>query len=302
MAIRMRSYHWNKDFQLVQQFLTGMFDEQTPFQNWLPSKFENMKFGPCGTEYLDEEDEYVKVWEDGSRVVAITIVKPSGECWIQIHPIYREQEDKIINWIEKRIHANHSLPGDEKKPFFLVAKSDRYRENILSEKGYTNRGLCEHNRFRPVDLEIPSYSLPDGYEIRTVKMKDDYEKYRKAIVSVFPHCSKMTRSLADTYIQAQFYHPELDFVVVAPDETFVAFTTVRLDPVGLLAELEPVGVHPNHRKLDLAKAIISEALMRLQTFNPRFIAILGAATTEGAIKLYDGLGFTKEDVQLWVQQ
>ena len=66
-----------------------------------------------------------------------------------------------------------------------------------------------------------------------------------------------------------------------------------------MAELEPVGTHPDHRGKGLAKAVCGESIRRVLKYNPTCIVILGAASTEGAAKLYSSLGFEKEDVHLW---
>jgi len=63
MGIRMRDYHWTKDFETVRRFLTDIFHIRNAYTNWISSQLENLKFGPGGTEYLDEEDEYLKIWE-----------------------------------------------------------------------------------------------------------------------------------------------------------------------------------------------------------------------------------------------
>jgi predicted N-acetyltransferase YhbS len=141
--------------------------------------------------------------------------------------------------------------------------------------------------------------LPDKYSIRRVDVEKDFELYRTVIGSVFAHCKNMTLHLAKVYSEAEFYNKDLDLVVVAPDGTFAAFTTVRIDPVSRLAEFEPVGVHPNHRNKGLAKTIISEGLQRLQTYDPQAIVILGAASTDAATQLYDSLEFSRSDIHIW---
>jgi ribosomal protein S18 acetylase RimI-like enzyme len=67
----------------------------------------------------------------------------------------------------------------------------------------------------------------------------------------------------------------------------------------MIVEFEPVGTHPDHRKLGLAKSIILEGLKRLKSYNPSIVCIPGAAVNEGAVRLYDSLGFAKEDVVIW---
>ena len=304
----MRSFHWNEDYTKVRNFLFYTYNLTKTFQNWIPSMFENIKMGPGGTEYEDEEDEYIKIWEDPSisneeqKIVAVTICKPSGDCRILIHPNYRAHERDLVSWLENQRKGMKEEPNQELQLYFFVDEVDSIRLSLLKDMGYEDKGVDEHNRILPVDISIPEVKLPDNYSIRHVDVEKDFKEYRDVLTSVFPHCANMTPNLARIYSEAEFYKAELDIVVVAPDKTFAAFTTVRIDPVSKLAELEPVGVHPDHRKLGLGKAIIFEGLRRLQKYNPEAIVILGAASSEAATKLYDSIGFSRTDVHIWAKK
>ncbi|MHA2084932.1 MAG: GNAT family N-acetyltransferase [Candidatus Thorarchaeota archaeon] len=307
MTVKMRSFHWDEDFALVRSFLIETYNLTHSFQNWIPSMFENRKFGPGGSEYTDEDDEQVKLWEEfddqeepaESNIVAVTICKPSGYGFIQIHPSYRPLEKDLVLYMEKQRKSQGSKTDREIELNFTVAESDDIRKGVLEELGYENRGVEEHNRIRPIDQAIPEYTLPEGYEIKHVDIMKEFLKYRDLQASVFRHMANMTENQARIYSTAEFYNPELDFVAVDPDGNFTAFCTVRIDPIGKIAEIEPVGTHPDYRKLGLAKAIICEALQRARKYQPSVMVILGAAPTEGATRLYDSIGFSREDVHLW---
>jgi len=266
--------------------------------------FENMWRGPCGPEYVDEEDEQVKIWEDdekkdsANQIVAVTIIKPEGDCRILIHPEYRHLERELVLWLEEQI-KNYQKDQDKKLVFFCVNDWDLYRQELLQELGYEDKGPAEHERIRPLSLPIPEVVLPEGYVIRDVDVETEFEKYHSVLSSVFRHCAVMTRYLAKNYSEAEFYNKELDLVVVTPDGNFAAFTTVRIDPVSRFAELEPVGVHPDHRRKGLGKAICCEGLRRLQKYDPQSVTIIGAAATEAATKLYDSLGFSRTSIHYW---
>ncbi len=307
MSLKMRSFTWEKDFELVRAFLIFTYNLTRSFENWIPSMFENIKFGPCGREYQDEEDVYIKIWEDArdsdissvTNVVAVTFCKPSGDCWIQIHPDYRSSEKEILLWLEeqRRINSGENI---EPELCFRVDETDDKRIALLTELGYKDYGLKEYNRTRPVDAPIPEYQFPEGFTIRSVDMEQDFVQYRKVQATVFPHCSQMTRRTARIYSMASFYNKDLDLVAVDSRGNFAAFCTVRMDPVSRIAELEPVGTHPDYRKLGLAKSVIYEGLRRLQKYRPSSLYILGAAPSEAANRLYDSIGFTeKTEVHIW---
>ena len=114
MPIRIRSFHWEQDFELVRSFLIETYNLTRTLANWLPIRFENRKFGPCGTEYLDEEDDLVKIWEEvnettqSSKIVAVTVLESGFRYSINIHPDYRIIEEDILHWIEEHVKNSTS--------------------------------------------------------------------------------------------------------------------------------------------------------------------------------------------------
>ena len=303
MTILMRSFHHREDFNIVREFLIETYNITKTYLNWIPSMFENIWRGPCGqTEYKDEEDEYVKIWENEIReVIAVTICKPSGECWIFIHPEHRGYENYLIEYLEKQQIDTRSDEEDAKM-HFVVEAGDTHRETILNERGYENKGVCEHNRILPEYYEVTNITLAQDYTLRHADIEKEFGKYKAVESAVFKHCKNMTLKQAKIFSEAEFYTPELDIVVVAPDESFAAFATGRLDPVSKLAEVEPVGVHPEHRRKGLGKAVVLECIRRLQRQGAKAIVILGAASTEEATHLYDSLGFSRTNVNIWVKE
>ena len=309
MSLKIRDFHWNADFELVRDFLSESYNITKDLFNWIPQRFENRKFGPCGTEYQDEEDNLVKIWElieensKSKRIVAVTIYNPTSTYWLLIHPNYRNFEAEIIDWIEIQRKDMKKYGNDKLAIHFYINSSDKFRINLLKELGFHSEGSDECTRIRPLEMEIPDYSLPEGYSIRHVNVVEDFENYREVIGKVFPHCNKMTRSLAEKYSKASFYKPKLDLVVVAPDKHFAAFCTMRFDPKSRIAELEPMGTHPDHRRKGLGKALIYEALKRVKKYQPSLICISGAASNPAADALYNSLGFEKmDDIILWVKE
>ncbi len=299
MPIVMRDFVWSEDFELVHTFLLKLYNLTSKLHNWIPTRFENRKFGQCGTKYEDEEDNEVKIWMDGKKIIAITILEGT-DLVINAHPDYKFAELEIIQWAEEERRKLKDKTVEENVLNITTLELDVQRIKLLEKLGYINTGFVCYSRIRPSDLEIPDYELPEGYEIKQLNMEIDFAEYHEVISSVFKHCSKMTEESARFFTKASFYNPDLDLVVVAPDDSFAAFCTIRLESERIIAEFEPVGTHPNHRKLGLAKAVMLVGLKRLENYQPTVVCIPDAAATAGANKLYDSIGFTeKEEVQIW---
>ena len=302
MTYKMRAYHYDLDIDDARRFLGDIFIRSKKHYAWVPSRLENERYGPCGSEEVREDDSKIRIWEctdeNVASIVALTILEPSGYFWINIHSDHEELVRKIIPAVEEQRKQMRKNDKEELKIGTPVPVGFKSLIDILQEFGYEDRGICEHNQVRPPDTPPPDFQSLEGYTVRDVKLPEDFEPYSEVVNTVFSHCG-MTEKLAMFYTEAGFYHDELDLVTEAPDGSFASFVTVRIDPLTRMAELEPVGTHPNHRGKGLAKAVCAEGIRRVQKYNPTCIVILGAASTEAAANLYKSLGFIKEDVHLW---
>ena len=299
----MRDYQFDQDFDSGRRFLGDLFKLTGEHFACVPSALENERYGQCGTGYTQKDDDGIKIWEhvgeEGPTIVALTILKSYGLFYLNVHPDHQDLVREIIPALEEQ--RKQMSKGDEEELKIGATINVSFKTQIahFKELGYEDGGVDAHDRIRPLDLPPPDFRPPIGYSVRQVCLPEDYEKYKAVLSSVFPHCSTMTEEMARLYTEASFYNDELDLVVEAPDGSFAAFVTVRIDPINSMAELEPVGTHPNHRGLGLGKAVCAEGIRRVQKYNPSCIVILGAASNEGATRLYDSLGFTKEDVHIW---
>ena len=300
MTITQRPFHWNEDFERVRAFVIEAFQAARPHMNWIPTRVENVAFGPCGAEYSDKEDEYIRQWIVGDRIVAFTMVRPSGECWINVHPNHTMHVEELVEAVEQQFLQMKKGSNEDPKIEIFVPHSFEELESALEDRGYSVAGLEGYIRERPTHLPAPDYELPEGFIVRHVDIEEDFEEYRRAQSAVFSHCGNMTPGLAKRYSCASFYNAELDLVAVAPDGHFAAFCTVRVDPVSKITEFEPVGTHPDYRKLGLATAAICEGLKRLQKYSPTNVCIPGAAPTPAADRLYESLGFANTGrINIW---
>lgn len=309
METRMCNYQWMRDFETARKFLADIFNIRKAYTNWIPSELENLKFGPGGTKYLDEEDEYLKIWEVfdeaqqiAPKIVVVSYAKPSGNCWLSIHPNHTSVAREMVSWMQSRVKEMKKDEGEEVNMNFVVDDDDEEFIQLLSDMGFQKGEIEGDKQVRPIDSPVPAYSLPKGYTIRNAVIEKDFQRYREVQMAVFPHIVSMSKELLQLYSTASFYHEDLDIVAVDPYGEFAAFCTARIDPLSKIAELEPVGTHPDHRKRGLAKAVICESLKRLEKYRPSAVVILGAAPTGQARRLYESMGFVNEGARhYWFQ-
>jgi predicted N-acetyltransferase YhbS len=138
---------------------------------------------------------------------------------------------------------------------------------------------------------LPSIpALPVGYRLRHVVPPGDLEARVQVHRAAFAP-SRMTREKYELLLGQRHYDPQRDIVAVAPDGSFAAFANAWLDPVAGIGELEPVGTHPDHRRLGLALATVVAALHALREQGARDCVVLSATSSDASGPLYAKAGF-----------
>jgi ribosomal protein S18 acetylase RimI-like enzyme len=217
------------------------------------------------------EKHEIAVWGTGDdcRAWAMRTVK-SGDVDFLVHPKSPELLDDLLAW---------SGPS----PVWTLEAC----AEPLVELGYERHGdeWYEHHVGRLDSLPEPV--VPDGFTLRHVE-PDDLERR----VDVHRAAFAPSRVVPESYAHVQAappYRHELDWVVEAPDGRFAAFALCWLDEENGVAELEPVGTHPDFRRLGLARAV-SIAALRASEAQTGVVYSYGGSI---ASALYDSIGLQR---------
>ena len=296
MKIVTRAYNSDEDLKSVMTFLREVFNETSSYQNWFPDRFENSHEGGGSVHWVDD----IRIWEEmddkstpSRKIVALANPESLNDYFIQIDPAYSFLEREIFIWIERHCLEKKRNPNKKEKIRIHTIEGNSVRELLLSELGYKKGEASMYLRLRPVDLPIPDVGCPESYEIRSVKGKSDYDQLASITRLVFGHGEWFNAQVYEGITRCSFYKKDLDLVAIAPDGTFASFCTFRMDPISRITNLEPVGTHPSHRRLGLAKTLIFEGLRRATRYNPALFYV-GGANTPAANRLYDSVGYTEK--------
>ena len=287
MPILSRGYTPDPDFPKIQRFLFEIHKETGTFQNWLPSRFEN--------NHLDHVED-IMIWEDKAqgRIMAVANPETKTLYFIQIRPGHPSLLETVIRWIEAHTATKKPDPAKEQKIHIINLEGDREREAALRRRGFERGPVYGVLRVRDLDAPIPDAPAPEGFTIRAVQGREDFEKLAANIRTIFGHGEWFTADTLEGIARGSFYIRDLDLVAEAPDGSIASFCTFRVDPVSRATELEPMGTHPDYRGLGLAKSLISEGMRRLKKYDPLLLYIDGAADNPGANRLYEATGFEKK--------
>ena len=296
IRINYHYYDHARDFALIRNFLMNIFSILHVFQYFIPSNIENNKYGTCGTIYTEKDDINLSFFcsleneNPPNSLIAISFFNFYNMIMLEVHPNFKEYESEIISQLEiiyKGKNGNNSVS-------FVLNDVDTQKEQILTNKNYKKQLYDLSFRIRALNEPIPDVQIPKGFTIRNIKGKEDYPNLIKVVGTTFEHCRQnMTIDKIIFLTQAEFYHQDLDLIVVNPEGEFVAFTTIRLDKTSGIVEFEPVGIHPRFRRMNLSKALVCEGLKRLIFFNPKLICLTQANNDEPPDKFYNDMNFNK---------
>jgi ribosomal protein S18 acetylase RimI-like enzyme len=140
---------------------------------------------------------------------------------------------------------------------------------------------------RPATIDVPS--PPAGYQVRAVREDELGQRVEAHRAAWNPHAlpwpvghrpsyppDATSGHDLETYRRvrgAWMYDRSLDLVVVAPDGSFAGCSIVWLDPRTGVAEIEPLGVVPAHRRRGVAQALCHEAMRRVAEAGGRELVI-----------------------------
>jgi ribosomal protein S18 acetylase RimI-like enzyme len=159
----------------------------------------------------------------------------------------------------------------------VAAGADRLAVSALEQDGLTVESLlaagfapAEERPFDamvlPLDGTLREPSLPQGFRVRHVEGEEDLARrvaVHRSAWSVFGP-SRVTETSYRNVMTAWPYRPELDWVIEAPDGSFVSSCLVWFDEENRAGELEPVGTDPAYWRRGFGVAVCAAALRALR--------------------------------------
>ena len=229
-----------------------------------------------------EPERRTRTWRDGDEVVAWGWLTPPGELEAVVHPSRPNLVPEVVAWFEAEATA------DELEVWSL--EEEPHWTDELERRGY-RRDEIHFARLVRSTAGVDAPDVPGGYRVRSLVGAADIparvEVQRAAFVSTMTE-EKYAR------VQSTWpYRLELDVAVEAPDGSFAAFATAWLDDENRVGELEPVGVHPDHQRRGLGRAVCLAALRALadQGADTAVVFARGDAGYPAPLALYRSLGF-----------
>jgi len=207
----------------------------------------------------------------------------------QVHPGHAALVDEVIGW--------YATVAADIERTVMPRAADQFALKRWAAHGYQTDpaslgdtgSWTQLNERDLTDVEQPV--LPDGFRFRTAD-----EAGPEAAVQAHVDAWAPSTYTAEGYAgvrRTTTYRGDLHVLVEAPDGTMAASTIMWLDEANKTAEFEPVGTHPDYRRLGLGTAMLLHGmhLAREAGATHMTVGCLGAPGHPNARGLYYGVGF-----------
>ena len=129
---------------------------------------------------------------------------------------------------------------------------------------------------------------PSGYQVRSLAGENEVAAYVATHRAAF-NSENMTVAWRARTLRQPNYVRDTDVVAVTHAGDIAAFCVGWLD--GSRGQVEPMGVHPEHQRHGLGRAVLLEGLRRLAAHGATDIYVETDNYRDAALALYEAVGF-----------
>jgi mycothiol synthase len=242
----------------------------------------------------------IYVWDDPhqpDRILGWSLIIPGETFDMYPRPELRgtPQAEAMYLWAEQKLIEETRHANRDSIAMFWVSEHDDFLNPWLTGRGYA---IAYRDVFMNRDLAaLPEPIRPDGFTVRSCHGVDEVEARARAQHGSFSSTAPFDRYVArfKRFMQSPVYDPDRDVVAASAEGSIGAFCITWLDPVNRSGLFEPVGTHPDFQRKGLGKAVMIEALHRLQRLDMERAIVCTGEENQAAIRLYESVGFKITD-------
>jgi ribosomal protein S18 acetylase RimI-like enzyme len=196
-------------------------------------------------------------------------------------------------WSVARLTDLVRARGEAQVRTMWILETDDVRRAWLEAEGFTPAAEGLFAFAQPLTGRVPVAAPPDAFSVRACRGEAELEARACAQHGAFQSKLEWGRYLDRfrRFMRSAVYDPERDRVAVAPDGRVAAFTITWHDHAVGDGLFEPVGTHPDFQRRGLGRAVITDALARMQAAGLRRALVCSATDNPAAVGLYQSCGF-----------
>lgn len=264
---------------------------------------------PKGTSVIDFEEviqtrsvqDATRLWFAKGQLISFAYVDDYNNLCFDLLPDRSSDdlESEIVAWGLQCMRERSQSDGEEATLDASCTGSNIERIQLLERHGFEQQAVRSLHFERALSIPIPPLKLPAGYQIRTVRgaseVADLVALHRLAFGS-----DRMTAEYRLAMMHAPQYEPRFDWVAQSSSGTLAAFCIGSFDEEDpSIAYLDPVGTHPDHRRLGLAGSMMGYGMTVLAERGVKLVKFGTSSENMGMQKLGEQLGFSCRSESVW---
>jgi GNAT superfamily N-acetyltransferase len=236
--------------------------------------------------------ELVKIYEVNGEIQGFTLNQPFAngfDVFVKPDVGKGELRELLETAYQTTRQHKYSIGRQETAVNTDVDETDRLRQEIFRELGFTQGENWLNSALRDLSEPIAKPELLEGFVIRHSRM-DDYEQLAAVHSGAF-NSNWNAEVYRDEVMSKPGYAPEREMVVVAPDGRFAAFCIYWLDEVNKIGLFEPVGAHSDFQRKGLTRALMNQTLCLMKEQGMEQAEIGHETDNPASSNLYASVGF-----------
>ncbi|MBA2248403.1 MAG: GNAT family N-acetyltransferase [Chloroflexia bacterium] len=241
-----------------------------------------------------------QLWHDADGEIVAWVILQHEWATIDfaIRPDLQESAlaSDVLRWGVGRLEDEAAQANDPMTCYVSAHEHDRNRISLIESAGFTPADWSYLHLGRDLQEPIDSAILPDGYHIRTLAGIPEVGAYVAAHRDAFGSTA-MTSEWRRTTLADPRYVADLDLVAVAPDGAIAGFCVTWITPStnafasGRIAQVEPFGVSPSHRRRGIGKALLADAMQRARIMGATRLQVDTVSENDASRGTYAAAGF-----------
>ena len=280
------------DFSLMVE-LANQFREDSFHVSDLPYRFSSWA--------LDDPENACFWYDENGKLLAWAVMQtPFWTVDLVLNPQFaRYLFPRILTWIDQRARSIRVGKYGHSAWYIPTFSEQSHFIRVLEKDGFICQSFLDENAWSKVWMERSNssvsrkYLLPPGFIIRTLLGNEEVPSYVYLHQETF-ETKNMTIPWRENTIRQSSYRADFDLVIEAPDGRLVAFCIAwinEFDPTERIAQIEPLGCHPDFRNLALGRIILADMLERLFETGIQKINVETDGYRDSAFRLFQNLGF-----------
>ncbi len=240
-------------------------------------------------------------WFDGTHMLGWVVMQtPFWAIDCVVHPqapasLYAD----MLAWAKARAHEMHAQGKGRPMWFVSIDTACTTQRRLLEKHGFVDVSNDGENAWSKVLFtwsgasSVAPAPLPEGVIIRSLNPANEIQTYVDLHREVFGS-ENMTVAWRARATQMAGYRNDLDLVIASSGGELHGFCVVWLRTLAngdIAGQIEPLGVRESQRGQHFSKALLAEAIRRLQDLGASRIHVETDRDREAAMAAYTSIGF-----------